>query len=97
MPFGLTERQLAQIREVCYNHPLVKAVLVFGSRAKGNYHEGSDLDLCLVDKEMSLAQLLRLMSQIEDLDLPFHCDVVRMSSLRNKEMIEHIGRVGIVM
>jgi hypothetical protein len=61
----------------------------------GSYREGSDLDVCLMDSDMSFSDLLRLQVQIDDLDLPIHCDVIRFSGIRNEELREHIQRVGV--
>lgn len=93
--FGLSEGQLNGIRSICMQHPAVSRILVFGSRSMGSYREGSDLDVCLMDSDMPFSDLLRLQVQIDDLDLPIHCDVIRFSSIRNDELREHIQRVGV--
>lgn len=95
MAFGLTEIQLDAIRDVCAQHPTVKQVLVFGSRSLGHYREGSDLDLCLMDRDMPFSELLQLKVQLDDLNLPIHCDVVRFSSIHNDELRAHIQRAGV--
>ena len=93
--FGLTEQQLNAIRGVCIQHPSVKQVVVFGSRSLGHYREGSDLDLCLMDNEMPFSELLQLKVQLDDLNLPIHCDVIRFSSIKNEELRSHIHRAGV--
>ncbi len=45
MPFGLPKETIEQICCVLKNHPQVETVLLYGSRAKGNYKNGSDIDL----------------------------------------------------
>lgn len=91
--FGLTEVQVNGIRSICRRNPAVDHVLVFGSRSMGHYREGSDLDVCLMDKDMPFSDLLQL--QIDNLNLPIHCDVVRYSSIRNDVLRAHIQRVGV--
>ena len=49
-------------------HPNVVKVIIFGSRAKGNYREGSDIDLAVVGVGLSFSQLMDLNVQIEDWD-----------------------------
>ncbi len=93
--FGLTEVQVFGIRSICRRNSAVDRVLVFGSRSMGHYREGSDLDVCLMDKDMPFSDLLQLQLQIDDLNLPIHCDVIRFSSIRNNELREHIQRVGV--
>lgn len=93
--FGLTEKQLHEIRGVCIQHPSVKQVLVFGSRSLGRHREGSDLDLCLMDGDMPFSELLQLKAQLDDLNLPIQCDVIRYSSIHNEELRAHIHRAGV--
>lgn len=93
--FGLTENQLDGIRMICKQHFAVNRVLVFGSRSMGHQREGSDLDVCLMDKDMPFSELLQLQVRIEELNLPIYCDVIRFSSIRNNELRDHIQRVGV--
>ena len=41
---GLTDETVAQIHEVHAHHPEVEKVVLYGSRAKGNFKPGSDVD-----------------------------------------------------
>ena len=43
--FGLPEHAVDKIRQVLAAHPEVERAVVYGSRAKGNYRNGSDIDL----------------------------------------------------
>ncbi len=95
--FGLTDKQLYSIRLICKEHQAVDQVLVFGSRSMGHYREGSDLDVCLMDQNMPFSELLQVQVQIDELNLPIHCDVIRFSSIRNDELREHIKRVGVAL
>jgi predicted nucleotidyltransferase len=42
---GLTGETVAQIHEVFARFPEVEKAVLYGSRAKGNYKPGSDIDL----------------------------------------------------
>ncbi len=44
---GLTKEQSEKILELLQSSPAVKEIVLFGSRAKGNYREGSDIDIAL--------------------------------------------------
>lgn len=46
--FGLPGKTLAIIRQILANHPFVECAILYGSRAKGNYKNGSDIDLTFV-------------------------------------------------
>jgi len=95
--FGLTELHVNSTRSICRRNSAVDRVLVFGSRSMGHYREGSDLDVCLVDQNMPFSELLQVQVQIDELNLPIHCDVIRFSSIRNDELRQHIQRVGVAL
>lgn len=71
----------------------MREAVLFGSRAKGNYKKGSDIDIAVkgpVEKD-ALAQLI--MAFDESL-LPYFVDVVVYANLENEALREHIDRVG---
>lgn len=45
--FGLKEATIKKIWAVFSEYPLVAKVVIYGSRAKGNFKNGSDIDLTL--------------------------------------------------
>ena len=49
---GLTPDQLALLQQAFKKHPEVDAVKLYGSRAKGNFHERSDVDLVLIGTDL---------------------------------------------
>ena len=53
MNSGLTESTTAQIRYVFSKHPEIDQVILYGSRAKGNYKPGSDIDLTLIGSSIT--------------------------------------------
>ena len=97
MPYGLSEDTLARIRGVLASHAEVERAVLYGSRAKGNYHEGSDIDLCLVGEALSLTQQLQIESELDDLLLPYKIDLSRLHALDNPALIDHIRRVGVTL
>ena len=52
MRFGLTENTIEQINSVFVTHHEIEQVIIYGSRAKGNYKTGSDLDLTIFSTEL---------------------------------------------
>ena len=85
--YGLNERELEKIKEVA-NRLDIKKILLFGSRAKGNYKKGSDIDLAIVGNERKFSYYLN-----EETNLPYFFDVVNLEKLDNS-ILEHIKRVG---
>lgn len=93
--FGLTEGTQAKINGVFARYPQIDGVTLYGSRAKGNYKRGSDIDLVIASHTMTLAQLLRLETELDDLLLPYKIDISLLDKIDNPDLLEHIQRVGL--
>jgi type I restriction enzyme S subunit len=94
---GLKELHINKIASVLANYPSVHKAILYGSRAKGNYREGSDIDISLIGDKLDLSLLLRLENELDDLLLPFNMDISIFDKIENQELIEHINRVGIIL
>lgn len=97
MKYGLKDETIRKIRSVLARHPEVEQAIVYGSRAKGNYRNGSDIDLTLVGGEgLTMHTLHRIMDEIDDLLLPYTVDVSILRLIEDPQMLDHINRVGAV-
>ena len=94
--FGLPESVVEKIRIVFQKHPDIQRVLLYGSRAKGNYQLGSDIDLCLEAEKFTLTQLLKVNNELDDLLLPWKVDLSLKHDIDNQTLLDHISEVGIV-
>jgi len=94
MRYGLPDRVIDSLIEVISRNVRVEKTVLFGSRAKGTYSEGSDIDLCLLGSDIDLATLSGIESAIDDLNIPWIVDLVPETLIDNAELIEHIQRVG---
>lgn len=95
MQYGLSENIIFKITEVLSQFPSVEEAILYGSRAKGNYKPHSDIDITLAGKELNLSQLLDIITKLDDLLLPYQFDVSIYHQIDNKELLDHIKRVGI--
>jgi len=93
MRFGLKETVVEQINALCQKYSAIEQVIIYGSRAKGNYKPGSDIDLTIVG-EIDLSTMFKLEDEIDDLLLPYMIDLSVMKKIENPDLIEHIQRVG---
>jgi len=93
--FGLKPEIITQINQIFAEYPEISKAILYGSRAKGNYKNGSDIDLTLISDRLNHRQLLQIQNQIDDLLLPYSIDLSIFSSIDNLHLIEHIDRVGI--
>lgn len=91
--FGLKSSIIKSLKTIFESNPKIERVLIYGSRAKGNYYKGSDIDLVIIAPEMSFSEYLRLYSKLEELNIPYQIDVTKYDLLENK-IQEHINRVG---
>lgn len=93
--FGLDVDTRRNIRKVIAGFPCIEKVLIYGSRAKGNYKVGSDIDLTLIGKDLTHGNSIDpLMSRLDDLNLPYTFDISIFNKLGDLDLIEHILRVG---
>lgn len=96
MKYGLSDSTRQKICEVLARFPQVEKAVLYGSRAKGNYKNGSDIDLTLFGHpELTLKLLNRIMDAIDDLLLPYTIDLSIFDDLGDVELVEHIQRVGV--
>ena len=93
--FGLSPATLDKLNSVFAQHSAIDTVLIYGSRAKGNYRTGSDIDLTIKGSEISFAEFMQIENQIDDLMLPYTVDLSQYKQLSNTELIAHIDRVGV--
>lgn len=95
MQFGLKEHTIEKIKQVFIKYPQIEKVVIYGSRAKGNYKTGSDIDLTIKGKEINLSLLNKLENELDDLFLPYTFDISIYKHIKNKSLIEHIERLGL--
>ena len=93
---GLKAEVVQRMAAVLAAFPEVEQAILYGSRAKGNYRPGSDIDLTLkLSAEPEKNLLHRVMSGLEDLDLPYSIDLSIWSYLDSADLRDHIERVGV--
>lgn len=94
--YGLTSDVIEKIQGTFVQFDAIDSVILYGSRAKGNYRTGSDIDLTIKTDGSETKQLLfDVIGAIDDLDLIYLFDISLFSDINNDDLIEHINRVGI--
>ena len=92
--FGLSSRALGLLQGLFASYPEVQRAIVYGSRAMGNYRNGSDIDITLDAPGMENARFLHLCTAADDLMLPWMMDLSLLHHIDNPALLEHIYRVG---
>ena len=94
--FGLKEATTQKICAVLARYPQVEQATLYGSRAKGNYKNGSDIDLTLRGgADLTLRVLYKIMDELDDLLLPYTIDLSIHANISDPDVREHIQRVGV--
>jgi len=97
MNFGLREADLDNIITIIQQFSEIEKAAIFGSRVKGNYKPGSDVDIAIWGNDISFTTLSRLHAILEEESpMPYFFDIVDYSHLNHEDLKSHIDRVGIV-
>ena len=84
------------IAAVLSQEPKVEQAFIFGSRAKGNFRNGSDVDLALKGEELDFNTISRISYQLnEETTMPYQFDVLNYHTIKEPALIKHIDRAGI--
>ncbi|SFH81603.1 Predicted nucleotidyltransferase [Tindallia magadiensis] len=97
MNHGLSEKTVEEIKGIFREHAEIDQAILYGSRAKGSYDAGSDIDIALVGNSLSLKDLLQIRIEIESLNLPYTVDLVLYHNIQSQDLIDHMNRVGRVI
>ncbi|RAI88441.1 nucleotidyltransferase domain-containing protein [Algoriphagus yeomjeoni] len=92
---GINSSTLSEITSVFSSFPEVEKAVLFGSRAKGNFYEGSDIDIAVFGDKLDFEQLLNISIAMDDIELLQAVDLVHFEKIKEPELIKHIERVGI--
>jgi predicted nucleotidyltransferase len=94
MKFGLSDTVIKELQDVFRRYANIEKVLIFGSRSKGNYRAGSDIDLAVIGKDIDYNQLLNILCEIDDLELRYSVDLLDYQKKKGTPIGDHIDRVG---
>ncbi|MFO0320712.1 MAG: nucleotidyltransferase domain-containing protein, partial [Neisseriaceae bacterium] len=92
--FVLSDKTIKLIQIVFAKYPQFNKVVIYGSRAKCNYKNGSDIDLTMYGSDIPHRLLLTLLIELDDLMLPYTIDLSIFSNIDNVNLKEHINKVG---
>jgi predicted nucleotidyltransferase len=94
MKFGLDENTFNKINSVFEKYPEVEEVIIYGSRSKGNYRQGSDIDITIKGEHVTDKTLSKIAQDLDDLNTPYLFDISAYHSLTSEHLMHHIQRVG---
>ena len=95
--YGLDISDIENILSAITQNEKVSEIVLFGSRAKGNYSNGSDIDLAIKGNSLVLNDILEVSLELDKLNLPYKIDLVIFERIQEQALQEHIKRVGAVL
>ena len=93
--YGLLESDIKQLVLLFKQHQRITKIILFGSRAKGTFRAGSDVDIALFGDGLELNDILDLSIEIDKLNLPYEFDLIIHDRIKEVALLEHINRVGV--
>lgn len=84
-----------KLLHTAFSYPEVSAVILYGSRARGDYRQGSDIDIAIDAPDMSKQRFASLWQAIDDLPIIYPLDVLHLQQSVNTAIYDSITREGI--
>lgn len=90
------------LSSLTYNHavlpgfPAVEKAVIYGSRAKGTYRPGSDIDLTLFGNGLDLDTLGKIATLLHESSIPYLVDLSIFNQIAHAGLRDHIERVGLL-
>jgi len=97
MSFSLLDTDIDFIRLSLSKFDEIEKAAIFGSRAKGNSKQGSDVDIAIWGDKVNFTTVSKLHAMLEEASpMPYLFDIVDYAHLSHKNLKEHIDRIGVV-
>lgn len=94
MKFGLADSTIEKINSGFRQYPEIEEAIIYGSRAKGNFREGSDIDITLIGNRVNRKIRSKISIAIDELNTPYLFDISIHQNLNNPELEKHIKKHG---
>ncbi len=85
--FGLTPQIIEDIKDILKKYPEVEKAVIFGSRARGDYRKGSDIDITLFGDKLTNSINTKIFYEIEDLYLIYKIDLINFNTLNEEDKL----------
>lgn len=92
--YGLSEQTIEKLTNLFRSFPAIDEVILYGSRARGDNSNGSDIDFTLIGDKLTTDKLFKIADAIDDLLLPYYVDLSILKNIKNQALIESIKTDG---
>ena len=86
-----------KIRMIAFKYPNIYKIILFGSRARGDFKSSSDIDLAIFSKCNASLEVADFTNDIEKLDTLFKFDIVFINPGTDEKLLDNIDKEGIVI
>ena len=96
--FGLRQKDMDYMLRLFASISSIEKVILYGSRATGNFEKGSDIDLAVVSRDFTYADIARIHDTLEN-ESPtlLGFDVLHYNKLENEKLKQQIDINGKVI
>ena len=75
----------------------IEKAQVFGSRAKGNFRVGSDIDIAIHGSGLTQEDRSQILLMYDELYLPWKLDLILYDQISEPALKQHIDRIGVTI
>lgn len=94
---GIPAAALEKIRAALATCPAIESAVIYGSRARGEAHNGSDIDIALGGNALTWEHQAALLQTLDDLLLPWKIDLCRLNAVDDADLLANIQRDGVLL
>ena len=92
--FGFTDKTTNLLTDFFKRYSKIKTVIIFGSRATGDYKPSSDIDFAILGENIDFKFIQHISSEIDELSTPYMYDIVDYNSITNDALRNNIDKFG---
>ena len=91
----IDEKIITQLQHIFKNYIEIEKVLLFGSRARGDNKNTSDIDICIFGNEIDHLLLSKIYMDLDEVNTPLSFDILHFQELSKQELINNILNEGV--
>lgn len=89
--FWFKKDTIKRFHAVFNNYPEIELVIIYGSRAKRTFREGSDIDITLIGERLTDEIRSEIWLELDDLNTPYLIDLSLFKNISSNDLIQHIN------
>lgn len=94
---GVSERFIHELLQYCSSNSLIEKVVLFGSRARGDHQQTSDIDLAIYTRNATHSQQNLIEFDMKEMSTALKMDIVFTNRLTKEKLISNILKDGMII